>query len=153
MKASFMCWRRIRAEIQTFRLSPKVARDYLGDREIWVVLRDVPLCTAQVSRSPKNPYASLGAREHWLGSLCVYCKLVVESRSSMQKKQRQQRQFDEKSTKIWLSWGKDMKRLLTRDQVFVQKNWWKIKRGYSRRLFVKYLQRNQKNQESNSELS
>ena len=37
MKVSCESWRGIRAEIQTFRLSPKLAQESLGDREIWGV--------------------------------------------------------------------------------------------------------------------
>ena len=40
----------------------------------------------QISRSPKDPRASLGGPERWLGPLCVHCKLVVESRSRHAKK-------------------------------------------------------------------
>ena len=48
--------------------------------------RDAPLRTTQASRSPKDPRASLGGPERWLGPLCVYCKVVVESRSMRAKK-------------------------------------------------------------------
>ena len=46
--------------------------------------------TTQISRSPKDPHASLGGPERWLGPLYVYCNVVVESRSRRAKKQRQQ---------------------------------------------------------------
>ena len=42
--------------------------------------------TTQISRSLKDPRTSLGGSERWLGPLCVYCKLVVESRSGRAKK-------------------------------------------------------------------
>ena len=53
-KVSCESGRGIRAEIQTFRLSPKLARGSLEDREI------LCLRTTQISRSPKDPRASLG---------------------------------------------------------------------------------------------
>ena len=44
------------------------------------------LRTTQISRSPKDPLASLGGPERWLGPLYVYYKLEVESRSGRVKK-------------------------------------------------------------------
>ena len=83
MKVSFMCGRGIRAKIQTFGLSPK--------------LRAPPHDSSfMVSQgSPRE----LGRAWTWLGPLCVYCKLVGESRSRRAKKQREQRQFDENQQK------------------------------------------------------
>ena len=61
MKDSCESGRKIQVEIQTFRLSPKLARGSLGDRE-------------------------LGGPERRLGPLCVCFKVVVESRSMRAKK-------------------------------------------------------------------
>ena len=53
MKVSCESGRGIRAEIQTFRLSPKLARDP------WEIVK---FESTQISRSPKDPRASLGER-------------------------------------------------------------------------------------------
>ena len=57
----------IRTEMQTFRLSPKLAVKF------------------ESCGGAQRPRASFGWAECWLGPLCVHCKVVVDSTKKMQK--------------------------------------------------------------------
>ena len=69
MKVGFICGRGIQAGIQTLRLSPKSRAGPLGE-----------------TRPSARLKLRFGGPERWPGPLCVYCKVVAESRSRHAKK-------------------------------------------------------------------